>query len=205
MGEDGEAGSEMNDLEKQNSLIVAEANKILYDRGFFAMLSKYGNPAPTGSYMLGLMTWRDLDIYLESDEMTVGRFFQLGAEIASAIRPQRMHFRNEFLGKTPGLPLGFYWGIYVSSAEFPEEWKIDVWSVDSEQAKRFQKSSDDLRASINEKSRLVILEIKSHFYNHPEYRRGFGSVDIYQAVIEKGIRSVEDFAGWLQEHRGLSL
>ena len=134
----------MNELEEQNSMIVAEANRILHDRGLLGILSKYGNPSPTGSYVLGLMTWRDLDIYLESDEVTVGRFFQLGAEIASGIRPQRMQFRNEFLGKTPGLPLGFYWGIYVLSPDFPEEWKIDIWAISSEQVKRYQKSLDEL-------------------------------------------------------------
>ena len=158
----------MNDLEKQNSIIVSEANKILRDRGLLSILEKYGNAVPTGSYVLGLMTWRDLDIYLESDEMTIGKFFKLGAEIAEALRPQRMHFRNEFLGKTPGLPLGFYWGIYVNSPEFPGEWKIDIWSMDSAQLNRYQKSFSELKADIGEDARLIILEIKNHFYKHPD-------------------------------------
>jgi len=29
-------------------------------------------------------------------------------------------------------------------------------------------------------------------------------VDIYQAVIGEGIRSVKDFAGWLQVNKGIS-
>jgi len=194
----------MNELENQNSLITAEANKILYEKGLWTMLSKYGKPAPTGSYALGLMVWRDLDIYLESDEMTRSRFFQLGAEIASALNPQRMHYRNEFLGKTPGLPVGFYWGIYVSGLVSPEEWKIDLWAMDSKQREEFKKADDALKAQIDDKNRLIILEIKSHFYTHPEYRRKFSGLDIYQAVIKNDIKSVAEFAGWLERNKGIS-
>lgn len=194
----------MNELEKLNSIIVGEANKILYDHGLLRILGKYGNPVPTGSYVLGLMTWRDLDIYIETDEVTESKFFQLGSEVASALKPQRMHYRNEFLGRTPELPVGFYWGIYVTGLVSIEEWKIDLWAIDSEQRKSLQEDFDKLRASINEESRLIILEIKNHFYTHPEYRRKFGSVDIYQAVIEEGVKSVEEFAGWLRENKGVT-
>ncbi len=195
---------EMNELEKQNLVIVNEANKILYDYGLLEILGKYGNPVPTGSYVLGLMTWRDLDIYIETDEMTESRFFRLGGEVASALKPQRMHYRNEFLGKTPDLPVGFYWGIYASGLVSPEEWKIDLWAIGSEQRKSFQKSMDELRASIDEKCHLVILEIKDHYWRHPEYRKKFGSVDIYRAVIEEDIKSVREFAKWLEENKGIS-
>ena len=201
MGKDGE----MNELEKQNSVLISEANKILYDHELLEILGKYGNPVPTGSYVLGLMTWRDLDIYIEADGITESRFFQLGAEMATALKPQRMHYRNEFLGKTPNLPVGLYWGIYVSGLVAPEEWKIDLWAIDSEQSRASKKAFDELRASIGEESRLIILEIKNHFYKHPEYRKKFGSVDIYRAVIEEDIRSVEEFTEWLEKNRGMCL
>lgn len=79
----------MNELEKLNSIIVGEANRILYHHGLLGILSNYGNPVPTGSYVLELMTWRDLDIYLETSEITETRFFQLGAEPASAKKTGR--------------------------------------------------------------------------------------------------------------------
>lgn len=194
----------MSDLEKQNSIIVTEANGILYDGGLLGILGKYGSPSVTGSYILGLMAWRDLDIYLESNEMTVGRFFQLGADVASGMRPQRMNFRNEFLGRTPGLPLGFYWGVYVSGAALPVEWKIDIWAIDSEQLKTFQKSMSDLKVRITDESRQAILEIKNQFWRHPEYHKKFASVDIYRAVLEENVRSVREFATWLNHNKGIT-
>ncbi len=45
----------MNELEKLNSTIKSEANNILYDRGLLGILGKYGNPVPTGSYVLGFL------------------------------------------------------------------------------------------------------------------------------------------------------
>ena len=77
----------MDELEKLNSTIISEANKILYDQGLLEILGKYGNPVLTGSYVLELMTWRDLDIYLGTNQMTESRFFQLGVEIALCLKP----------------------------------------------------------------------------------------------------------------------
>ena len=95
---------------KLNDEIKKEADQLLYEKGLFAVLQKFGTPHITGSYELNLMTWRDLDIYLESNKISEKDFFQLGGEVSSCLQPIKMHFRNEFLAKTNGLPLGLYWG-----------------------------------------------------------------------------------------------
>jgi len=194
----------MNDLEKQNSLIAAEADEILNALGLLRMLNKYGKPIPWGSYALGLMTWRDLDIYLETNVMSEGRFFELGSDVVAILKPQRMHYRNELIARTPGNPLGLYWGIYVTRNEFPEEWKIDVWAIDSAQLRNHAKQFADLKEAIGTKHKAAILAIKNNYYKHPEYRRGFTSMEIYHVVIEKGIKNVEEFEEWLLAEKGIS-
>ncbi|MFC2070802.1 hypothetical protein ACFLTB_06505 [Chloroflexota bacterium] len=191
----------MDKPEQLNNTIKSEADKILLDHGLSAILSKYGSPVIWGSFVLGLMTWRDLDIYLETNEMTEPEFFQLGKDIALCLKPYRMHYRNEFIGKTPGNPEGFYWGIYTNLPEFPNEWKIDIWSMSSNQLELYKKEFDILKSSISVENRPIILEIKNRFCRHPEYRRGFTSMDIYHAVIKDGIFSVEEFSTWLQVHK----
>lgn len=193
----------MDDLEQLNSVIISEANRILHDYHLLQILSKYGSPALTGSYVLELMTWRDLDIYLETNEMTKGKFFQLGSELASILKPHRMHYRNEFIGRTSTLPAGLYWGIYSSSLGFPEEWKIDIWAIDSNQVNTLQSQLDELKSRIDRDKRPPILTIKNHFCRHPEYRRRFTSSDIYNAVIEEGIESVGEFSQWLEINKGI--
>ena len=194
----------MDDLEQLNSTIISEANKILHDCRLLRILGKYGTPALTGSYVLGLMTWRDLDMYLETNNMTEGRFFQLGGEIALSLKPNRMHYRNEFVGRTSTLPTGFYWGIYTTSLGFSDEWKIDIWAIDPKQVHTLQSQLDELKSRIDQDKRPLILAIKNHFCRHPEHRRKFTSSDIYHAVIEEGIRSVREFSQWLKANRGKS-
>ncbi|MFC1900740.1 hypothetical protein ACFLYN_04005 [Chloroflexota bacterium] len=191
----------MDNLEQLNKTIKSEANKILYDHGLDTVLSKYGNPVLWGSYVLDLMTWRDLDIYLETNEITEQSFFQLGHDISQCLKPYRMHYRNEFIGKTPGNPEGLYWGIYVNVPEIADEWKIDVWVLNTTRLLQHQREFNALKESINAENSRIILEIKYHFHKHPEYRRGFASMDIYQAIIKDNIRSVEEFTGWLREHK----
>jgi len=189
-----------NEFEKLNSALKSEANTILHDYGLLEMLGGYGKPTILGSYSLNLMTWRDLDIHLESNQMTIKDFFNLGLDIATRLRPRRMSFRNEFIGNTPNLPRGFYWGIYTKLS-FPEEWKIDIWALDSDQAKSLLKRFRDLEKKMSKENRPAILAIKSHFCRHPEYRKSFSSFDIYKSVIEDKIRSPEEFSRWLKNNK----
>jgi hypothetical protein len=69
------------------------------------------------------MTWRDLDIHLVREQADVRAFFALGGEIAALLAPPRMHFRDESRQRTPGLPPGFYWGVYLGD-ERAGAWKI---------------------------------------------------------------------------------
>ena len=192
----------MNEFEKTNSALISEANAILYDYGLLEILGKYGTPIIQGSYALNLMTWRDLDIHLENDEISIRDFFNLGLDIATKLKPRRMSYRNELIGKTDNLPKGLYWGIYTKLT-FPEEWKIDIWGMDSDQIRSCCKRFKDLKSKISEKNRLTILMIKSYFCRHPEYLKRFSSTDVYKSVIEENVKSVEEFSKWLKENKGI--
>ena len=192
----------MNEFEKTNSALISEANAILYGYGLLEILGKYGTPIIQGSYALNLMTWRDMDIHLENDEISIRDFFNLGLDIATKLKPRRMSYRNELIGKTDNLPKGLYWGIYTKLT-FPEEWKIDIWAMDSDQIRSCCKRFKDLKSKISEKNRFTILMIKSHFCGHPEYRKRFSSTDVYKSVIEENVKSVEEFSKWLKENKGI--
>src|SRR4051794_17411125 len=115
-------------LEDLNLSIKTEADEILLEKGLLNILNCFGIPHITGSYSLGLMTWRDLDVYLEVDNFSETDFFLLGSKICSVFTPIKMSFRNELLAKTKGLPSGLYWGVYLGN-ERAGAWKIDIWAV----------------------------------------------------------------------------
>ncbi len=183
------------DLEELNSTIKSEADGILYENGLMHVLNKFGKALVSGSYFLELMTWRDLDIYLANDEMDVNSFFELGKELALCIKPSKMNYRNELIGHTEHLPLGYYWGCYTFI--YSNDWKVDVWVISSEDFARRELEIHELKSKIDVMQRKAILKLKNRLYSHPLYRKKFFSVDIYNAVIEDSIYNEDDFTNWL--------
>lgn len=195
----------MDVLEKLNDSLKAEADALLNDHRLLKILEQYGSPWVTGSYVLGLMTWRDLDIDLEVDSLTEKRFFAMGGEIAAALKPWRMSFRNELLGKTPGLPLGFYFGVHTRILGDAKDWKIDIWSMNTEQINQARLEFSELQTGISSANRKAILEIKSRLCQHPEFLIGIHSLDIYNAVLKLGINTDKQFSRWIRESKGIDL
>lgn len=192
----------MNKNEKLNLTLISEANTILNDYNLLKILEKFGTPHIHGSYSLQLMTWRDLDIYLENDSINLKNFFNLGLDIAKKLKPHRMHFRNELINETPNLPKGLYWGIYTKLT-FRELWKIDIWAMDSKQIIDYLEKFQELKFKITENNRSTILKIKSYFCKHPEYRKSFYSLDIYNSVLKDNIKTEKEFVKWLKEKKGI--
>jgi hypothetical protein len=184
------------ELFNRDKAIHAEADEILEGKGLLSILKKYGAPVITGSYSLSLMTWRDLDIYLQADAISETDFFKMGGEIATAFHPVKMSFRNERIAKTEGLPNGLYWGIYLGN-ERKGDWKIDVWAVSKKECDLRIQFCKELEHKLTPAARQTILEIKSQCWQDPEYRRSYTSADIYKAVLEFNIQTLKAFKNWL--------
>lgn len=183
-------------LTELNKTIKKEANQILHEKKLFDILTAFGNPHLSGSYSLDLMTWRDLDIYLEVEEMTEEEFFWLGTKICKTLSPLRMHFRNEKLAKSEGLPNGLYWGIYLGD-ERKGAWKIDIWAISTVECKRLVNYCKNIKQQLDASTISSILEIKSQCWQDPEYRRSYGSGEIYDAVLNHAIKDVISFKSHL--------
>ena len=185
------------DLILLDQQIRQEADDILDKKGLRNTLDQYGIVHATGSYALALMTWRDLDLYLENDHLTGEQFFELGKELASILKPVKMSFRNERIAKTRGLPVGLYWGIYLGD-ERSGAWKIDIWALSKKECDRRLEFCDDLAKRITPASRMKILEIKSKCWTDAQYRKHYTSNDIYTAVLENHANNIESFRIYLQ-------
>ena len=184
-----------------NDMLRAEADALLRS-GLSDALSRYGEVCPVGSYALGLMTWRDLDLHVVRETAAPDLFFAVGARIASILKPHRMHFRDERVAATKGLPLGLYWGVYLGD-ERAGAWKIDVWATDRAGFDSSHEFAKRLAARLDPETREAILRIKAACWRHPEYRRGFSSADVYAAVLDRGIRTPETFWTALQSAKGI--
>ena len=169
------------DLVQRDQVIRKEADELLEAKGLRSLLKGYGTPHVTGSYALRLMTWRDLDIYLEQPDLSEESFFGLGSRIASCLAPIKMSFRNERINRTPNLPLGFYWGVYLGD-ERKGAWKRDRFPPDahdilslmdlrekSERWRQVVKEEDIWRLAIQQicdRAGIVYRSIRTDFHSN---------------------------------------
>jgi len=181
----------MDPLLAEDARLRAEADRLLAS-GLRDALDAFGAVHIMGSYSLQLMVWRDLDIHIVRRQIGKREFFDLGGRIADAVHPAKMHYRNEHVMQTAGLPRGLYWGVYLGD-ERAGAWKIDVWMSDEAGFAASRDFQERVRSGLTDDRRRAILQIKSAVWTHPEYRRGFSSADIYRAVIEEGVRDATEF------------
>jgi hypothetical protein len=183
--------------ESLNALIKKEADAILYEKGLIDILSAFGKPYVHGSYLLDLMTWRDLDIYLEVDNISTTEFFKLGERICDSFSPIKMSFRDEVKAKTKGLPEGLYWGVYLGN-ERAGDWKIDIWAISLSECQRLFQYCTSIKQKLTAEAAQRIVAIKAECWRDPAFRRSYSSSDIYAAVLDNNVTSIEEFKEYLK-------
>jgi hypothetical protein len=180
-----------------NLFLKREADEILNGKGLIDILKSFGTPHIQGSYELDLMTWRDLDIYLQVDNIKEKDFFDLGSQICTLLAPIKMSYRNELIAKTKNLPTGLYWGVYLGN-ERADAWKIDIWAVNPSECQRLINFCSEIKKKLTPDFVFSILNIKSLCWKDPEYRRSYGSMDIYNSVIENNVKDIKGFRDYLK-------
>jgi len=175
----------------------SEANHLLAS-GLRRILNDYGEVHVIGSYALHLMVWRDLDIHIVQPALDKKKFFELGGRIAELLKPHRMHYRDETIATTPGLPRGLYWGVYLGD-ERDGAWKIDIWVTDPKGFEATRAYGERIRERLSDSTRPLILQIKSECWRHAEYRRKFASGDIYASVLDHGVVDIDGFWTFLRD------
>jgi len=180
------------DLTELDVRLRREAKALLSDRWLLALFAEYGTVHLSGSYALQLMTWRDLDIYMEAPNITVDEYFELGRQIYRLLTPKKMHFNDHRENLLEGGIKGLYWGLYLGD-ERKGAWKIDLWTFDSATCRNRLMHNEGIRNRLTPETRTAILEIKSLLWTHPEYRRSLASQMIYNAVLDAGVRDIEAF------------
>jgi hypothetical protein len=182
------------ELARANEL-GSEATRLLEATGLLTLLSRYGEVHVTGSYYYDLMTWRDIDLCLAVKRVQTQTVFDLGREIADLPSVGSMYYRNEFVMETPSNPRAVFWCVdFYQPAD--TKWKVDVLISTHDEVAQVLSPGEALKKRLSPQEREDILRIKSVLCQRPGYREEFGSTSIYQAVLEHGISTVEDWDSW---------
>lgn len=177
------------DLLARQDDLQASAREVL------ASLTPLGPLRVTGSFVSGLMAWKDLDVML------------LGGP---SFGP---HDVLALLHRAVGLPgvTGFAYaderGPRSPTGERRDEryhvtmaldgWRIDlsIWLYDDHA--HVTAWHEALRERLTAAQRLTILRIKDVWHRRPEYPDEVGGFEIYTAVLEYGVQTPDEFAAWL--------
>ena len=181
-----------------------EARAVLADLRLIACLEGVGRPMPVGSFVTGLMAWPDIDINIVCRDPRPG-------PIADAMRPlfdhpalRRVSYHNlfgAFNATGNARDEGFYWGIYYYADGDPANplWKVDCWFLPEGAPRGELDLIHRLERELTDETRLAILWIKDAWHTKPSYRDTVLSVDVYDAVLDHGVRTPAGFAAYLRE------
>jgi hypothetical protein len=172
-----------------NEVIKREADELIVRSGLRELLHDYPSWFIGGSYSYDLMCWRDLDIYVLDHVHDLHRCFAVAATITKRLDVWKSRFTNNLQSH----PKGYYWGLKFGN-EREGAWKIDLWFMPQEDFTRHAEYSKRMKERLTEETRVAILLIKEAYWRRPEYRDTITSDDIYRAVLDDGVRSVEEFA-----------
>lgn len=176
-----------------NNELKAEADVLVQRSSLPELLSGYSAWFVGGSYSYDLMCWRDLDVYVLDPHHDLKRCFDIGYEVTKHLAAKKARFTNN-IGDEPN---GLYWGIKLGD-ERQGAWKLDLWFLDSKDYAQHAQYSESMRARLTAETTIAILQIKEAFWRRREYRDTITSDLIYRAVLDAGIRSLQDFEDYLK-------
>jgi len=187
------------DILERQAVLQARSDDVVRDLDVLALAGTVGTPTRTGSSALGLMTRRDIDITTVGD-LDVGRVFALGQVLAAHPRVWRITFRNDtghWNKETSRYPDGLYWLVeYVDDAG--DGWTLDLWFLAEGTTQFDLEHMKTLPQRLTPEVRTAILRIKEERMAHaaPAPGPNMPSYEIYEAVLDHGVRTPADFEGY---------
>jgi hypothetical protein len=191
------------ELVRRQDALQAEASRVIVDLDLMSALARAGRAEQVGSVVSGLMVWRDIDLGVVSPGLGVSEAWNIMRPVVARTGITRVSYTNEsgHLNKS-GRPYDdrHYFVIHYESTAH-DDWKIDItfWLTDGPRGQRARALA---MTELPLETRLRILWLKDVWHRLPVYPYQVGGTDIYDAVLEHGVRTPEEFDGYLRE-RGL--
>ena len=189
------------ELAARQSALHAEAASLLDELDRSGVFADVGPVEVTGSYVSNLMCWRDLDVgLLVGPDYDLGNILHLISRVIELPGVVGFDYRDERADRSPtGL---------VKEERYHVPFLLDrggVWRLDlslwlHDRHQNVTAWHEALRDSITTEQRAAVLRIKDVWFRLPNYPDEISGFEIYTAVTEDGVRTPEQFRGWLAAH-----
>jgi len=159
--------------------LQADARAFLAAHQVERRLAQAGRVLPVGSYVTGLMVWRDLDLCVDARGLGRAKAWEL-------VRPLLVHADRacyEHLEQPDDRRHYF-----VLQAE---GWKLDLSLFTAGIPREVEVFQNELQRRLDDETGLAILRLKELWRLRPEYPEIVGGFEISQAVLE-GVRTPKE-------------
>ena len=187
------------ELLARQSALQAEATQVLAGLDLGRRFADVGPVLVVGSYLSGLMSWRDLDVCLLAGEAcSPADVMDLLKRVVELPGFAGLSYRDERGARCPtGEARDERYHVPFDLDAGQGRWRIDlsVWLRDLHA--HVADWHLRLRDTITGEQRLAVLRIKDVWHRLPGYPDEVGGWEIYTAVLRDGVRTPEQFAAWL--------
>ncbi len=169
--------------------IKEAADRILHTYGLLDLLRPLGTPHVIGSYRMDMMAWNDLDIDIENEGMSLAKLHRLTGDILEIFHPAWYEAKEEVTAE--GKTVWFHGFEAVVDGAL---WNVDLWFFDRETIDAAERYCDTIAQAAGPVQREEIAAIKRALIERELYAFDkYGSMDVYRAVLEEKIKTVEEF------------
>jgi hypothetical protein len=187
------------ELGARQARLQAEAAAVLTDLDLAGVVADVGPMLLAGSYVSGLMSRPELDVMVcvgaEFGPQDVLRLLQRIVDLPGIVG---FDHRDE---RGPRSPTGtarderYHLVILVDRSGLT--WRVDLTLWLNDPHRNITAWHESLRETITAEQRSAVLRIKDVWHRLPSYPDHIGGLQIYQAVVDHGVRTPEQFASWL--------
>lgn len=184
----------MEDLLARAAARRRTALQILSDLSLVKRWAPYGRAVLVGAVAYGLVVSPDIDLEVYCPELRIEHGFAVLEACALHARVTHARFANHLRDRDRAL----YWQLRYQH-EDKSVWTIDMWSAAADYAlPRAEHLVEPLRAALCPETRAAILRLKEHRTHDAALE--CPSIDLYRAVLDDGVRTVEELRRWLDEN-----
>jgi hypothetical protein len=190
------------DLLARQTALQEEARQVLAELDLAALVADIGPLLLAGSFVSGLMCWRELDVMvLAGGNFSPQDVLRLLQRIIERTGATALEYHDERGSRcVTGQLRDERYHVPFTVERAGQSWRIDLtlWLHDAHL--NVTRWHQELRERITTEQRSAILRIKDAWHRRPAYPDQVGGLEIYTAVIDDGVRTQRQFATWLATH-----
>jgi hypothetical protein len=187
------------DLLARQRALQQEAAEVLGELNLTERLAGFGPPLMVGSFVSGLMVWRELDImFLGGASLSPTDLLAGLARLVEVPGVVGFNYADERGSRSPtGEVRDERYHVATTYVRAQGTWQLDLtfWLHDAHE--NLIAWHETLPNSLTAHQRQAILRIKDVWHRRPEYPHSVGSSEIYNAVLDDGVRTPQEFERWL--------